>query len=151
MSKSHHLILVKKESIVRFWSIQLLWIRGDYQTQWLDDFQINQVKVLSSSHQVCSSDFQNTFVSIFPRGTKMKYTSSFRKANSCCCCRQIRLSSDLHTCSEEQMHSVAIAVISLTTCFLSFISKLVVKIDILNLGLLYSSLSFYELDILFKE
>ena len=63
MSKSHHLILVEKESIVRFWSIQLLWIRGDYQTQWLDDFQINQVKVLSSSHQVCSSDFQNT---LFP-------------------------------------------------------------------------------------
>lgn len=150
MSKSHHLILVKKESIARFWSIQLLWIRGDYQTQWLDAFQINQVKVLSSSHQVCSSTFK---VHLFPHSHEAQRWSRPARSpkQTCCCCRQIRLSSDLHTCSEEQMHSVAIAVISLTTCFLSFISKLVVKIDILNLGLLYSSLSFYELDILFKE
>ena len=113
ISKLRHLIIAERVSPVWFWPIQPLWFNGDASNAMLDAFQLDQVKVLSSSHQACSS-LSKCIVSAFPPDTQ--YASLSSKANSCCCCCRHITDSALNV-TLEQMHSVATAVISLTICF----------------------------------
>lgn len=81
---------------------------------------------------MCPSDFQNPFVSVFLPDIRVGVSAS--SPEQTLAAADHSPSSDLHTCSEEQIHSAAVNSDFTQYIFcLNFISKLVFKIDILNL------------------
>lgn len=84
--------------------------------------------------------------SLFLPDIKMRYASWFPKAN-CCCCRPLTQLWPSHLLRRVNVLSCYSNDFTYYFFFLIFISKLVFKIDILNLGLFYLNLPFYRPDI----